>query len=386
MAETAGEKTLAPTEKRIKDAVKSGDVLRSKDLAVAATMLAGAAFLKAAGPWLFTSLEGSMRLGLTWDRASLDDFDPGRTLMQLVWLVLPPVLALGGCMMLVTVVAQLGITGPGRFNFANILPKASKLNPANGLTRMFGAQGWIEVGKGLLKLGLLGGIAYHWVLGRMEGLMELGAVSLGGQLTYAWVALTSLLMELSFGLVVIGMIDFPIQWVRRRARLRMSLQEVKDEHKEADGNPENKAKIRNRQRQMAMAGIANSMKRAQFVITNPTHFAVAMTYDPELAAAPVVLAKGRGEKAMAIRELAAELGLPCLEYPALARSVYYTTREMQMIREELYGAVAGVLAFVFSLKRGEKRPAPEIDVPIELRYDTDGRLVPDDHSNPPPTP
>ena len=386
MAETAGEKTLAPTEKRIKDAVKSGDVLRSKDLGVAATMLAGAAFLKAAGPWLFTSLEGSMRIGLTWDRASLDHFDPSRTLMQLAWLALPPVLALGGCLMLVTVVAQLGITGPGRFNFASMMPKASRLNPASGLSRMFGSQGWIEVGKGLLKLGLLGGIAYHWGRGRLDGLMELGAVSLGGQLAYSWQALTSLLMELSFGLVVIGMIDFPIQWIRRRHRLRMSLQEVKDESKENDGNPENKAKIRGRQRQMAMAGIANSMKRAQFVITNPTHFAVAMTYDPDLAPAPVVLAKGRGEKAMAIRELAAELGLPVLEYPALARSVYYTTREMQMIREELYAAVAGVLAFVFSLKRGEQRPAPEIDVPIELRYDPEGRIEPGNDSEAPPAP
>ena len=123
-----------------------------------------------------------------------------------------------------------------------------------------------------------------------------------------------------------------------------------------------------------MGGVAHAMREAQFVITNPTHFAVAMSYDPLKASAPVVLAKGRGEKALAMRQLAAELRVPCLEYPALARSVYYTTRERQVIREELYAAVASVLAFVFSLKRGESLPAPQIDVPVALRFDAEGRL------------
>jgi flagellar biosynthetic protein FlhB len=109
------------------------------------------------------------------------------------------------------------------------------------------------------------------------------------------------------------------------------------------------------------------------VITNPTHFSVALAYDPDKASAPIVLAKGRGEKALAMRELAAELNVPTLEYPALARAVYFTTRENQVIREELYVAVASVLAFVLSLKRGETPPAPQVDVPIEVRFDADGR-------------
>ena len=112
------------------------------------------------------------------------------------------------------------------------------------------------------------------------------------------------------------------------------------------------------------------------MLTNPSHFAVAMAYDPLKASAPIVVAKGRGEKALAMRELAAELALPTLEYPALARSVYFTTRENQVIREELYGAIAGVLAFVFSLKRGERPTTPAIEVPIALRFDTEGRLDP----------
>jgi flagellar biosynthetic protein FlhB len=156
----------------------------------------------------------------------------------------------------------------------------------------------------------------------------------------------------------------------------MTQQEVRDEHKEAEGSPERKAAMRQRQREIAKGGVAHAMRQAQFVITNPTHFAVAMAYDPGKAAAPIVLAKGRGDKALAMRELAAELAVPMLEYPALARSVYYTTRERQVIREELYAAVAGVLAFVLSLKRGERVKPPAIEVPVALRFDAEGRLDP----------
>ncbi len=377
MAETAGERTLAPSAKRLKDAAKEGDVLRSRDLAVAAAMLVGAAVLKMAGPWLFGQLSAAMRLGLSFDRAALDHFDPGQILLALGLLALPPVLMVGTGVIVATLVAQLGLSGQGRFVAGAAAPKAGRLNPMNGLSRMFGPQGWIEVAKSLVKITLLGSIAYGWGHSRIEGLMNLGAVSLAGQLAYGWQAMTSLMLALSAGLVIIGGIDWPIQWVRRRRRLRMSLQEMKDEHKEADGSPEAKNARRQRQRALAMSGVAGAMKQAQFVVTNPSRFAVALAYDPAIAPAPVVVAKGRGEKAAAIRQLAAENALPCLEYPALARSLYFTTQERQIIREELYVAVAGVLSFVFSLKRGEERPAPEVDVPASLRFDADGRPQPE---------
>ena len=378
MAETAGERTLAPSEKRLKDAANEGDVLRSRDLAVAAATLVGAAVLKMAGPWLFGQLSAAMRVGLNFTRADLDHFDPGQVLLGLGILALPPVLAVGAGVMVATLVAQLGLSGQGRFVAGAAAPKAGRLNPINGLSRMLGPQGWIEVGKGVLKLVLLGSIAYAWGHARIEGLIQLGAVSLAGQLAYAWQALTSLMLALSAGLVVIGGIDWPIQWIRRQRRLRMSLQEVKDEHKEQDGSPEAKNARRQRQRALALSGGAGAMKQAQFVVTNPSRFAVALAYDPALAPAPVVVAKGRGEKAAAIRQLAAENALPVLEYPTLARALYFTTQERQMIREELYVAVAGVLSFVFSLKRGEERPVPQVEVPAELRFDADGRPQPED--------
>jgi flagellar biosynthetic protein FlhB len=373
MSDEAGEKTFAPSEKRLKDAVKNGDILRSQDLGTAVAMLIGAAWLSFAGPWMLRVLQGTLRSGFIWDRADLDDFSPGRIMLGIGIQVMPPVLVLGCTVILGAIVSQIGMGG-GAFVGGNLAPKASRLNPMNGLKRMFGPNGWIEMGKGLLKVALLGSIVYAWWNSRSAQIFGLGRGNLSSQLAYCWDTLSSLLFYLAAGLVIIALIDYPVQWVRRFMRLRMSQQEMRDEHKEAEGSPEQKQAIRQRQRQIAMGGVANAMREAQFVITNPTHFSIAIAYDPTIAPAPVVLAKGRGEKALAMRELAAELDLPVLEFPALARSIYYTTRERQVIREELYSAVAGVLAFVFSLKRGEQRERPVVDVPIELRFDADGRL------------
>ncbi|MFM9936880.1 MAG: flagellar biosynthesis protein FlhB [Novosphingobium sp.] len=370
--ETPGEKTFAPTEKRRKDAAENGDVIRPRELGTAIGVMGGAAWLQFAGPWLLDTMARTTRAGLTWDRASLDHFDAALLMRSALITTLPPVLALGGMLMLAALVSQLGL-GEGRWVVGNLAPKASRLNPMSGLARMFGPQGWIELAKGLAKLGLLGTIAFVWIKGRLAGLVGLGSGDLAAQLAFGWNALLAMLFALGGGLTVIALVDFPVQWLRRMMRLKMSLQDLKDESKESEGSPERKAAIRNRQRQIAMGGMQQAMREAQFVITNPTHFSVALSYDPEKAPAPVVLAKGRGEKALAMRELAAQLSVPVLSSPALARSVYFTTRENQMIREELYGAVAAILAFVLALKRGDAPPDPQVTVPTELRFDTEGR-------------
>jgi flagellar biosynthetic protein FlhB len=130
---------------------------------------------------------------------------------------------------------------------------------------------------------------------------------------------------------------------------------------------------RQRQRDLARGGVAKAMKEAQFVIVNPLHFAVALSYDPARAPAPVLLCKGRGETALAMRDIAGEDGVPILEYPALARAVYFTTQPRQMVREELYVAIAALVAFVLSLKRGERPRRPRVEVPEAMRFDGDGR-------------
>jgi len=375
MSETAGEKTYEATDKRKRDAAGKGDVLRSRELTTAAAILFGAAWLVFAGPWLLGEMSAVAREGFVFDRRDIVDFQPGPMLYAGLMMALPPVLTVAAPMILIALITQLGASNDGRWVNKNLNFKGSRINPLAGLKRMFGPTGWIEMGKGLLKVALLGAIAYAWGRSWLDTIVGLGAGNLSQQLGAAWGAITSMLFALSGGLVVIALIDLPIQIMRRNQRLKMSHQEMRDEHKEAEGSPEARAHRRQRQRDIAAGGVANAMREAQFVLTNPTHFAVAMTYDPERAAAPIVLAKGRGDKAQAMKELAREYGVPLLEFPQLARSVYYTTRENQTIREELYSAIASVLAFVFSLKRGERRPAPLIEVPLELRFDADGRVA-----------
>ena len=303
MSETAGEKTFAPTDKRKKDAALKGDVLRSRDLSTAAAAMAGAAWLQFAGPWCFNVLAGGLQGGLTFGHATIDGFSPGRLMMAALLAVLPPVLVLGGMVLFASITSQLGF-GEGRWLPGNLAPKASRINPANGLKRMFGMQGLVELGKGLLKATLMGIIAWVWAGKHLGLITAMQAAGLGAQVTMVWQSLTSLLFALSAGLVLIALIDFPIQWVRRFMRLRMSNQDLRDENKETEGSPEKKQAIRQRQRQLARGGMHRAMREAQFVITNPTHFSIALAYDPAKASAPVVLAKGRGEKALAMRDLA----------------------------------------------------------------------------------
>ncbi|AXK43231.1 EscU/YscU/HrcU family type III secretion system export apparatus switch protein [Erythrobacter aureus] len=372
--ETAGEKTFAPTEKRLADAAKKGDVLRSKDAGTAAVMLFGGAWLALGGPWLLDGLARLTREAFLFDARDIRDFGVEDLFMQGLLLGVPAILTLAVPVIIVTLITQLGF-GRGRWVADNLKAKGQRINPLQGFKRMFGPQGLIEMGKGILKIILLGGIAAAWWWTSMETVIGLGRGNLSAQLTAAWHAIVSLIFALSAGLVVIAFVDLPIQWLRQQKRLKMSHQEMRDENKETEGSPEMRAARRQRQRDIATGSVAGAMREAQFVITNPTHFAVAMTYDPAKASAPIVLAKGRGDKALAMKDLARELDLPTLEIPQLARSVYYTTRERQVICEDLYGAVASVLAYVFSLKRGETPLLPDIEVPAALRFDAEGRLA-----------
>ena len=370
--ETPGEKTFAPTEKRRSEAAKNGDVLRSRDVATVAATGTGCLALMGLGEWMNDALGRTARAGFTFDRAALDSFAPGALIIDAAIALLPPVMALGLLVAIITVGSQM-LLGEGRFNLASAAPKASRVNPISGLKRIFGMQGLIELGKGLVKVGLLGTIAWWWAVDRVPALLLLGQSTLEAQLAVALDAFTSLIGALLLGLLVIAGIDYPLQLFQRNKRLMMSLQDMRDENKQSEGSPEMKSARRQRQRDLARGGVAKAMQDAQFVIVNPLHFAVALTYDPALAPAPVVLAKGRGETALAMREIAGEQNLPLLEYPQLARAVYFTTRENQMVREELYVAIASLVAFVMALKRGQHPRRPTINVPSELHFDGDGK-------------
>ncbi|MCK0129412.1 EscU/YscU/HrcU family type III secretion system export apparatus switch protein [Erythrobacter sp. F6033] len=370
--ESTGEKTFEPTEKRKSDAAKKGDVLRSKEVSTAAAMAIGTLMLVMVGPWLFESVRRVAKSSFRFDHGDLQSFTPQAMFGSAAETILPPIFAIGLAVIVMTAGSQL-LLGEGRFVPQQLKFKGSRINPLSGLKRMFGMQGLIELGKGILKLVLLGTIAWWWASANIPIVVGLGRGPLEGQLSFAWDAGLTLVGYLVVGLCIIGMVDYPLQRFQRSKRLKMSHKDMRDENKQSEGSPEVKMARRQRQRDLARGGVGAAMKDAQFVIVNPMHFSVALTYDPAIAPAPVVLAKGRGETAMAMREIAAEDGLPVLRYPALARSVYFTTRTNQMVREELYIAVATLVAFVLSLKRGETPELPTIDVPKDLRFDAEGR-------------
>jgi flagellar biosynthetic protein FlhB len=372
--ETPGEKVFDPTPKRRADAAKNGDVLRSKEVATAAALATGAAMLVLTGPWLAGSIAGIARLAFRFDKSELDAFTPAAMLSGAAAALLPPVAVLGLAVAGMTLAAQL-LLGEGRFVPGNLAFKGSRINPLSGLKRMLGMNALIELGKGLLKVALLGAIAWWWATANLPPLLTLGTRDLNAQIGYGLDAFGGLMGVLLIGLLVIAGVDYPLQRLQQNKRLKMSLQDLRDENKQAEGSPEMKSARRQRQRDLARGGVARAMQEAQFVIVNPLHFAVALTYDPARAPAPLLLAKGRGETALAMREIAAEAGLPVLEYPSLARAVYFTTRENQMVREELYVAIAALVAFVMALKRGDRPRRPAIAVPSALQFDGDGRPV-----------
>jgi flagellar biosynthetic protein FlhB len=372
MAEYEGDKTEAPTAKRRKDAIERGDVLKSREFATALIVLAGCGWIAMLGPQMIKACEGLMTASFRFGRADIEDWSPMRPLIQAGLGFAPTVGGLFLIAMIAAIASQAGL-GSFRFNGSLLQPKFSRINPASGLKRLFGPTGWIELGKSLLKVALLGSIG-SWLMWKTAqptlGLSTSSDVAgvvgqLGG--TFVWILFT-----MAGGLVLIAGVDLPIQIVRLLAKLRMSKQEVRDENKETEGSPEAKQHLRQRQREMSRRSVRQAVATADVILTNPTHFSVALRYDRFKDNAPVVVAKGRGATALAIRDVAGEEKIQILEYPALARAVYYTSREGQEIRDDLYPAVATVLAFVFGLDQRSGTVPPAINVPTSARFDENG--------------
>jgi len=368
------QKTEEATPKRKRESSEKGDVLTSRELATALALAFGTGWIAIAGAWAVTSWGEMLKSGLSLEPGSTRDFDVGNRVIELLGMATVPLLALLGATLLAAI-AGTALLGSLGFRAAAMTPKASKLNPGAGLKRMFGAQGAAELGKSIAKVVFLGAVSWWSVSGdidRLNGLAANDAHAAAGTLGSM---LVNLLMSLTIALVAIAAIDVPIQIRQRNARLRMSKQEVRDEHKESEGKPEVKAAIRQRQYALLSGSARKAVTEAAVILTNPTHFSVALRYRPGIDAAPFVVARGRGETALAIRELAKEADVPMLEYPQLTRAIYFTTRAGQPVSHDLYVAVATVLAFVFNLDTALATSAdkPDIDVPDNLRFDAAGR-------------
>lgn len=368
------QQTEAPTDKRKREAVEKGDVLQSRELGTALVMLAGAAWLAIAGPMTMGSLQAMLVDGLTFDASDVRNFAPRDAALRLLGFTVVPLLIL----FVVAIVAAIGssaLLGSLGFRAGAFAPKASKINPLSGLKRIFGLQGLIELAKSLAKVVLLGAVGYSLLKDQLAQLLSLSATEPGPALGAFGNSFVSAVLMMAMALAAIAFVDVPAQWYQRTVRLRMTKQQVKDEHKQTEGSPELKGAIRRRQHEVLRGSARSAVQEATVVLTNPTHFAVALRYRPGEDAAPVVVARGRGATAQAIRELAAESKVPVLSYPQLARAIYFTARTGQIIREDLYIAVATVLAFVFNLDavlaQGGSQPA--VEVPPQARFDEKGR-------------
>ena len=368
------EKTEAPTPKRRQDAVKKGDVLQSKELGTAIVMLAGAAWIAMAGGWLVRSSAAMLAQGLTLPAGAAADFDPGRAIVDLLLPIVAPLATLFALTLLASVAAP-AVLGSLGFRWSAAAFKPDRINPLSGIKRIFGKQGLIELGKSLAKIALMGAVGWWLLSGQMRELTTLGRQDLPAALSEIGRVFASALMVMSLALVAIAGIDVPAQIMQRAGRLRMTKQEVKEEHKQSEGSPELKGHIRRRQAEVLQSSTRSALKEASVVLVNPTHFAVALRYRPGVDAVPVVVARGRGATAQAIRDFADESAVPVLRYPQLTRALYYTTRAGHVIREDLYIAVATVLAFVFNLERAmaEGVTQPQVDVPEAMRFDAEGR-------------
>jgi flagellar biosynthetic protein FlhB len=284
-------------------------------------------------------------------------------------------------LMLLTItiaIASSGATGGFLFSTKALAPKASKLNPLNGLKRMFGTKALVELVKALLKFGLVAGVV-TWVLyDNVSTLNNIGKMAFEPAMAVAGELLAKSALIMACALILIAAIDVPFQRWEFMKSMRMSIQDIKDEMKDMEGRPEVKAQIRRRQREMANRRMIDNVKDADVVITNPEHFAVALSYDPNGDSAPVLLAKGTDEVAARIRAEAEKHGIEIFRAPPLARALYFTTDLDQPVPEDLYYAVAQVIAYVFnlaSIRPGApplQRPQPK--VPKNMQFDSNGQL------------
>ena len=377
MAEDSGqEKTEEPTSKKLEDAKKKGQIARSKELGTMFVLIFSAISLLLYGPEIGKGLYNIMGRMLSLNRSETYD----TTKMFAVWSEVASALLFPVAMfvLIIVIAAFIGNTLLGGFNFSweAAAPKPSKMSPMKGFKRMFGPQAAIELVKSILKFALVAIFAVFLIQTFFDEILHLSIESAPSNIIHALEMLSWMFLGLSCTLVIIAAIDAPYQSYNHNKQLKMTMQEIKDEYKNSEGDPQIKARIRQTQRQMSQRRMMQDVPDADVIVTNPTHYSVALKYDTERAGAPIVLAKGVDEMAMQIRKIAKGNEVPIVESPMLTRALYHTAEIGQQIPDQLFTAVAQVLAYVFQLKRFKKgrgkRPIPlksKLPIPDDFKYD-----------------
>lgn len=360
--ESGQERSERPTAKRIEEARKEGQVPRSTELNAAAVLLVSAAGLHYLGGSIGASLLDIMKSALSI--SPVEALDPGLALSAAAAevvraaMICAPVFAL-------TVIAALAAplaVGGWNLSFEPLAPNFTKLDPIAGFGRFFSARGAVELGKAFAKFLIVGTVAVAVLRKQSPQIMALGAVPVSAGIAQAASLASNALLTVSGGLVLIAAIDVPWQLYQYTQKLNMSRQEIKQEMKESEGAPEVRGRIRRAQREIAKRRMMHEVPKADVIVVNPTHFAVALRYDERRMRAPLVVAKGTDLVAGRIREIATEHSVPIFEAPPLARALYHSVEIGSEIPAALYVAVAQVLTYIYQLKAartsGARPPEP----------------------------
>ncbi|MFB4393991.1 MULTISPECIES: flagellar biosynthesis protein FlhB [unclassified Pseudomonas] len=377
-SESGQDKTEEPTEKRKRDAREKGEIARSKELNTFALTLGGAGGLLAFGGYLAETLMALMRMNFTLSREVLvDERAMGAFLLasgkMAIWATQP-------VLVLLFVLAFIGPIALGGFLFSGSLlqPKFSRMNPLAGIKRMFSLHSLTELLKAVAKFFLVLVVAIVVLAHDREALLAIANEPLEQAIIHSVQVVGWSALWMAASLLLIAAVDVPFQMWQAHNKLKMTKQEVLDEYKNTEGKPEVKQRVRQLQREASQRRMMAAVPEADVIITNPTHYAVALKYDPETGgAAPLLLAKGTDFLALKIREIGVAHKVQILESPALARAIYYSTELEQEIPAGLYLAVAQVLAYVFQIRqyRSGKGKAPEplkpdLPIPPDLQRDS----------------
>ncbi|MDX2367173.1 MAG: flagellar biosynthesis protein FlhB [Colwellia sp.] len=376
MAESdSGEKTEEPTAKKLTDARKKGQIARSKDLGTMFVLVGSAFAMLLMGNSLVEGMSLMMKRLFSLSRREVMDVNAlFNVISNSVSFIIVPMLWI---FFIIVVAAFIGNTllGGMSFSWEAMAPKASRLSPAAGFKRMFGVQAAVELVKSILKFFVVFIVAFLLLSGLFEQILGLSLESVPTNFGHAVNMLLWMFLTLALSIGIIAVIDAPYQVWNHTRQLKMTKQEIKDEHKNTEGNPEVKGRIKRTQYEMSQRRMMGEVPNSDVVITNPTHYSIALKYDAAIGGAPKLVAKGIDEMAMHIRTIAKENDVEIIQSAALARSLYYTAKVDQDIPEELYAAVAQVLAFIFQLnehKKGRARkPIPiakELPIPEEFKY------------------
>jgi len=375
------DKTEEPTARKLEKAREDGQVLRSQDLTTAIVTIGFIATLYFAASVVGPAFVDIFANSFIFERHQA--FETNQMIVSLVSQVSEVGVLLVPALVAAVAFAILGAVALDGFIFSwkAVAPKASKINPISGLARIFGLRAIVELFKSLMKFSLVALFGGLYIYFNFDSVMQLSRSHLGLAIEGGLSTVIAGALLTSLALLVIAAIDVPYQRFDFFKKLRMTKQEIKDEMKDIEGQPEVRQRIKQKQREMAEQRMLQDVPKADVVITNPEHFAIALSYNQSSQDAPRVVAKGKGFIAAKIRELASENDVHIFEAPVLARAIYFTTEIGGSIPAALYMAVAQVIAYVYNLRQigrdvvKPQKPRPK--VPRELRFNESGQVTSD---------